>query len=308
MMHLASSVSATLNLSLAVATVDHGLRDRSAHDAAFVKTKALELGLACTILEWQGVKPTTGIQEMAREARYDLLTGEARKIAASHLMTAHTLDDQAETILFRMARGSGLNGLVGMRACVERDGIVHSRPLLALPKQRLIETCKAHSVPFLEDVSNANPLFARARWRALMPVLAAEGLTPARLQQLSLRLARADAALRTRAETVSLAAARGISNAEGFDAAIISAEPIEIVIRIIALLIERFKGELSGRDYTFRHVSLSRLEAMAEALQDAILAGQPLRRTLAGLAFSHDRGILKIEWAAPRRSLKPVIR
>src|SRR5690606_4990568 len=118
--------------------------------------------------------------EAARDARYRLLIQCAREEGASHLVTAHTLDDQAETVLIRLARGSGLAGLAGMRAERDREGIRHARPLLASPKAALLDLCREQGWPFVEDPSNLDPRFARARWRRIMPLLAEEGLTAER--------------------------------------------------------------------------------------------------------------------------------
>ncbi|MEA2871782.1 MAG: tRNA(Ile)-lysidine synthase, partial [Hyphomicrobiales bacterium] len=102
--------------TLIAVTVDHGLRPESAREARAVKRFAHKLDVAHRTLRWSGKKPASGIQQAAREARYRLLAGAARKAGARHILTAHTLDDQAETVLFRLARGSGIAGLRGMRA------------------------------------------------------------------------------------------------------------------------------------------------------------------------------------------------
>src|SRR6185436_11157971 len=99
---------------LIAVTIDHGLREESAPEALAVKRLAKTLNVEHRTLRWTGRKPKTGIQEAARNARYRLLAGAARKAGAGHILTAHTLDDQAETVLFRLARGSGVSGLAGM--------------------------------------------------------------------------------------------------------------------------------------------------------------------------------------------------
>ncbi|MBA4335440.1 MAG: tRNA lysidine(34) synthetase TilS, partial [Methylobacterium sp.] len=179
---------------LAAATVDHGLRADSAAEAQGVAALCARLGVAHRILRWEGDKPRSRLQERARAARYGLLAAEAENAGSAVVVTAHTLDDQAETLLMRMARGSGPSGLAGMRGRVVRDGTVLARPLLGVSKARLIATAHARGLAFVEDPSNGDPRFARARWRAVMPLLAAEGLDAERLSLLAGRLARLDEA------------------------------------------------------------------------------------------------------------------
>ena len=91
---------------------------------------------AIAFFSWKGVKPTSRLQERAREARYRLLVDHAKAIGADALMTAHHADDQAETVLFRLLRGSGLTGLRGMDAMTARDGMTIARPLMGLEEAR----------------------------------------------------------------------------------------------------------------------------------------------------------------------------
>ncbi len=187
-------------VSLHVATVDHGLRADSGLEAEQVGRWARALGLPHDILLWRGEKPASGVQERAREARYALLFAHARALGAQGVVTAHHRDDQWETILIRLARGSGLAGLAGMA----RDQLFPQgrvlRPLLGLPKQALVEFCRREGQDFFEDPANANPAFERARWRAAAPALHALGLTPERLEKLAERARKADEALDHTAE------------------------------------------------------------------------------------------------------------
>ena len=182
-----------------VATIDHKLRPEAWAEADAVAAAAAILGLAHFRLTWRGRKPATGLQEAAREARYGLLAALAREHGASHLVTAHTLDDQAETVLMRLARGSGLAGLGGMRRQGQTRGLVHCRPFLHLPKAALVTACRDHGWPFFDDPSNADPRFARTRWRAILPQLAAEGLDARRLAKLAERAQQAEDALAAKA-------------------------------------------------------------------------------------------------------------
>ncbi|MCW5697773.1 MAG: tRNA lysidine(34) synthetase TilS, partial [Bauldia sp.] len=165
-----------------VATVDHGLRPGSVAEARAVVADARRRRMPATLLAWEGAKPRTGIEAAAREARYALLAELAADIGASHVITAHHRDDQAETVLLRLGRGSGLTGLAGMRA--ERPlaaGVVLFRPFLAVPSSRLAATAAAAGLTPADDETNRNPRFARARLRKAMPALAAEGVTAAGL-------------------------------------------------------------------------------------------------------------------------------
>jgi tRNA(Ile)-lysidine synthetase-like protein len=147
-----------------VATVDHGLRAESRAEAETVGLWAQALGLPHQSLTWTGAKPGSRIQERARAARYALLRAHARTLGAGYLLTAHHADDQAETILFRLMRGSGIGGLAGMQGMTRRDGIVLYRPLLGLPKRRLIEHCDAcDCAPFFQS-STRQGLMQQA-WR-----------------------------------------------------------------------------------------------------------------------------------------------
>jgi tRNA(Ile)-lysidine synthase len=125
---------------LVAVTVDHGLRPEAASEARDVKRLAKALDLPHRTVRWTGDKPRTGVPAAARAARYRLLTEAARTFGATHILTAHTRDDQAETLLMRLLRGSGIAGLSAMARESVRNGVVLTRPLLDVPKSRLIAT------------------------------------------------------------------------------------------------------------------------------------------------------------------------
>jgi tRNA(Ile)-lysidine synthase len=278
-----------------VATVDHGLRSESTDEAALVARVAADLSLPHRTLIWSGEKPSRGLPEAAREARYALLVALARQIGASHLITAHTQDDQAETVLMRLARGSGPGGLAGMRPLVERDGVLHARPLLAAAKAELVSSCRENGWPFIEDPTNRDERFARPRWRRLRPELAAEGLTPKRLARLAERMGRAEEALNTKAREALERALNAGEGMEGLVMQALAAEPLEIALRVIALVV-------AERRVAEEPLRLERLEACTEALLNAHRAGEPLRRTLGGVVLSVDHsGRLTLTPEPPRR-------
>jgi tRNA(Ile)-lysidine synthase len=146
-------------------TVDHGLRPDSAAEAATAGAWLRARGIAHEILPWRGSKPTSGVQAAARRARYDLLADRCRAGAILHLLLAHHQDDQIETVAFRERRRSGPDGLAGMPAIRDLRGLRLLRPLLAVPKARLLATLERLEQPWLEDPSNRALRFARARLR-----------------------------------------------------------------------------------------------------------------------------------------------
>ena len=294
---------------LLAVTVDHALRAESGREARAAKKLATGLGIRHRTKRWTGDKPATGLQEAARAVRYRLLADAARAAGARHILTAHTLDDQAETVLLRMARGSGLTGLAAMaretllggameQAARHRaaDPLVLVRPLLDVPKARLIATLAASRIAFCEDPSNVDPRFTRARLRGVMPVLAGEGLDAKRLALLARRLRRAEVAIEF---TVGVAAG-AVSEAAWTDTTAIQLDaesftrlPEEVALRLLGRAIVHAAGELPLR--------LGRLEALYGVLaQSSSERPHRVRRTLAGALITLAGGRLTVERAPPR--------
>jgi tRNA(Ile)-lysidine synthase len=300
---------------LLAVTVDHGLRRASASEARAVKRLARTLGVPHRTVRWQGRKPATGLQEAARDARYRLLAAAARKAKACHVLTAHTLDDQAETVLIRMSRGSGLTGLGAMApasplpaGAPSEKSVMLIRPLLALPKARLVATLKHAGVGFADDPSNRDPRFTRARLRGVMPVLAREGLDARTLALLAGRLRRAEAAIDAAVGVAAAELSQGPWTDRGpirFDAEKFARLPAEVALRLLGRAISHTGDE--------GPVELRKLEALYEAVLEAFLAVDAgarreavrLRRTLAGALVTLTGANLAIE-RAPARGARPV--
>ena len=263
---------------LYVATVDHGLRQDSRGEAEMVARWAAGLALPHAILVWDGVKPKSRIQERAREARYELLFDCATRIGADHVMTAHHADDQAETILLRLLRGSGVSGLSGMASSSDRNGLILARPLLAHAKADLATLCESRAHPFFDDPSNTDPVYARTRIRRLGGLLADEGLGRAALLRLGRRAARADAALAAHARAVRAGlAARREPGGFRADISALAEEPEEILLRFLAHELKLISGGKALR--------LDRLEALALRFRQALRAGIAFTATLGGAAL-----------------------
>lgn len=293
---------------LVAVTIDHGLRPEAAREAREVKELARALEVEHRTLRWRGAKPKRGVPAAARAARYSLLAKAARAAGASHVVTAHTRDDQAETLLMRLLRGSGIAGLSAMARESRRDGVWLVRPLLAVPKSRLIATLNKANIAFADDPTNRDPAFTRPRLRALLPALAAEGGDARALARLAARLARANAAV----EVLTDGAERYLAlkgraapteDKRGFDIDAFAAMPEEIRLRLLMRAINRFGHEGPAE--------LGKVEALLgeldRSLADARGKGRSkhpprrLKQTLAGALVSVGRGLVRIEPAPPRR-------
>lgn len=281
---------------LIAVTVDHGLRPEAAREARDVKRLAQSLDLTHRTLRWTGAKPKTGLPAAAREARYRLLAQAARAGGATHILTAHTRDDQAETLLMRMLRGSGIAGLAAMARVSERDGVWLARPLLDISKSQLIATLNKAKVGFADDPTNHDASFTRPRLRAIMPKLAEEGGDARNLARLAARLARANAALEVLVDGAEryLALTDRAAARPGFDAAAFVAMPEEIRLRLLKRAIDRVGHEGPAE--------LGKVEALLGVLDQTVAGGRPkLKQTLAGAIISLIGTRIRIEPAPPRR-------
>lgn len=147
-------------------SIDHGLRDASAHELEQVHAWLTQRGIQHHIIQWHHEEPITSrIQERARTARYGLLHQWCKENACTTLLTAHHALDQWETFMMRLSKGSGLQGLCAMSPIVQYDWGQHIRPLLTIAPQRLKEILKAYQQDFIEDPSNQNNQFERIAWR-----------------------------------------------------------------------------------------------------------------------------------------------
>ncbi len=280
---------------LFVATVDHGLRPESSKEAEAVAAWAKALGLAHTTLAWNGPKPQARVQELARDKRYELLLEHAKDVGAEAVATAHHADDQAETILFRLLRGSGVAGLAGMASSSERGGCLISRPLLGCPKDTLVATCEAAAHPYFRDPSNADPAFARTRIRDLIARLEPDGLNRRVLLELGRRAARAEAALAEQARRLGAALdVERTSERAVARVGVLASQPDEIVLRVLANEIKKINDG--------RGIRLDRLESLSARFCAALRSGTRLSASLGGaLVVLDPDGTLSLRREALRQ-------
>ncbi len=263
-------------------TVDHGLRPEAADEAAGVAAISARLGVPHMTLRWEGSKPDGNLQAAAREARYALMGDWCAANGVRWLATAHHADDQAETLLMRLARGAGLAGLAGVRETRNLpDGVTLLRPLLYARRADLAAVVLAAGLTATDDPSNRDARFDRTharRWLASLP-----NLDTAALAASAAHLAEAEAAL---AWTADLAWAGRASEAAGelhLDAADL---PRELQRRLLIRAL-RSQGAPESRG------------AEIDRLLDALQAGETA--TLGGIRAEGGR-IWRFTAAPPRRS------
>lgn len=274
---------------LSVLSVDHGLRPGSAEDASWVVEQARALGLAGVMLEWRGAKPATGVQARARQARYDLLVGWCIANRAGALVTAHSLEDQAETFLMRLARGSGVDGLSAMRPQRE-DHVAILRPLLGISRARLRGTLLAHGARWLEDPANRDPRFERVRWRTTLARLEQEGLTPVMIALSARRLERASQALEHATSRLEAEVVEQDDKQASFRLAAVHDTPEELMLRLLKRLIMRYGAGGEPPE-------LAALERLGEWIPHGVSGG----RTLAGCRITRRQDAVRFRREAPRR-------
>ncbi len=280
-----------------VVSIDHGLRAEARDEAAFVGRIAVERGLAHRVLRWEGEKPVANLQAEARAARRRLLAEAARAEGLDTVVLAHHADDQAETFLLRLARGSGVAGLAGMARVRRDDGLAWFRPLLTFPKARLVATLAARGATWIEDPSNGDARFERARMRAAMPGLAALGLSRDRLVATAAAMARGAAVIDDAVDDLMRRA--GTAHPAGWvrlEAGLHAAARAEVRLRLLSRLIATVGEAAYG----------PRLAA-CEELDAALGAGERVVRTLAGVRVERRRGFL---WFVPEagRTRERVVR
>jgi tRNA(Ile)-lysidine synthase len=179
--------AAARGMNVLALIVDHQLRAESGAEAETVRQRLAAVGTEAEILRWEHSPIVSRVHVQARKARYELLFEACRRHGIRDLLLAHQREDQAETILMRFARGSGIDGLAGIAPVTVIKGIRLLRPLLAVPKERLVASCEASGVAFVTDYSNSATKYARGRLRRVLPLLAEEGLTVERLIDLGER-------------------------------------------------------------------------------------------------------------------------
>lgn len=195
LLHLLHDFAGVHGTQLHVVTVDHGLRSEAAEEAAFVKRICRDLKLPHEVVHWTGWDNHGNLQNEARRARYRLISEWARERGLRFVALGHTCDDQAETVLMRLARGAGVDGLAAMSPRRTAEGITWIRPLLTIRRAQLRGELQARGVAWCNDPSNDDARYDRIKTRQALAVLEPLGIDAQTLGQVAFNMARARDAL-----------------------------------------------------------------------------------------------------------------
>lgn len=287
-MALLALASDALAGRVTVATVDHRLRPEAAGEAAMVAAECARIGVPHATLVADAPIAAANLQAQAREVRYALLARWAAATGISAVATAHHADDQAETFLMRAARGSGLAGLSGIRARATIAGIAVVRPLLDWRRAELRAVVRRRELPFIDDPSNQDLRFDRARARRLLEEH--EWLAPANIARSAAYLAEADADLAATVDWLW----RDRARVQGEDVRVDAVElPREVRRRLVRRAIAEVRALAGLTEPAFGEAS------NVEALLDGLEAGR--RVTQAGVLASVRDGRWRLRPAPARR-------
>ena len=259
--------------TLAAVTIDHGLRPEAGAEAAAVAAFCRELGVSHDILRWTGWDGKGNLQDAARRARRDLIAKWARDRGITAVATGHTRDDQAETLLMRLARGSGVDGLAAMARTRNLGGITWHRPLLGVSRAALRDYLTLEGIAWVEDPSNDDERFDRVKARRALAALAPLGIDMSGLARTAGRMALARRALEAQTQDLARGAARADRGDVVLKWAALQGAPQEIRDRLIAHVLMW----VSGAEYRPRLSALEDAIAALAAARSHVLAGCRIR-------------------------------
>jgi tRNA(Ile)-lysidine synthase len=213
-------------------TVDHGLRPEAAEEAAYVAEVCRGLGVPHSVLRWEGWDGRGNLQDQARQNRYALIAGWAEALRLRSVALGHTKDDQAETLLMRLAREAGVEGLASMRLVFEREGVRFDRPFLFDRRADLRAYLTSLGVRWIEDPSNEDESFGRVRARRALESLAPLGIEAEALFRVALNLRDASDALGQMASDFARAKVKAAGGDLIFDRTALRRLPAEIARRL----------------------------------------------------------------------------
>lgn len=274
LLHLLHDFAKSRDIALLVATVDHGLRPEAQAEAAQVARICADFGLSHDVLRWTGWDHSGNLQNQARIARYRLLSDWGQSRGVEMIALGHTLDDQAETFVMRLARRAGVDGLAAMAPRFERNQMQWIRPLLGARRAQLREFLTANNVPWADDPSNDDDRFDRVKARKALAVLDTLGINPEALSDVAQNMAAAKQAL----TQSMLGVARGCvtlrMGAVGIDENALNSMSPDLQRRLVSHALHW----VNSAAYAPRATGLAHVAAALEQEKSATLQGCELRR------------------------------
>lgn len=274
LLHLLHRYFRDSDTTLHAVTVDHGLRPEAADEAREVARICAALDVPHDILEWRGWDGTGNLQNAARVARFDLISDWARQRDISMVCLGHTADDQAETVLMRLARRAGVNGLAAMARRTRRQGVDWLRPLLGVSRETLRDFLRGEGITWIEDPSNDDPRYTRIKARRALTALAPMGIDAAALAEVAENMQESRTALNWQAFMAARLAVKITAGAVAIDERQLRVLPTEITRRLLVHSLMWINNE----DYVPRRAAVTGMLQAIRENRASTLQGCQMRR------------------------------
>ena len=269
--------------TLTVATVDHGLREESSAEAEFVARICTRWNLPHEILSLSGLQGPGNLPARARDARYDALSGWALRNSIPTVLLGHTMDDQAETVLMRLARGSGVEGLSGIPSELVWNGVFYKRPLLKTRRAALRDWLQRRDIEWIEDPTNEDSRYDRVKAREALGLLGPLGITTEGLAATADRLTRQRQGLEAAAEQLADTAVRFDDGIAFLDRDALRGSVPDTAMRVLAQMLQ----QIGGNRYRPRFRAL-------EPLYERIISTEETTVTLARCLITLQRDHIRV--------------
>ncbi len=280
---LARDWAAGADSTLIVATVDHGLREDSRAEAEFVAHTCSRWDLPHEILTLSGLEGSGNLPARARDARYDALSGWAHRNSVATVLLGHTMDDQAETVLMRLARGSGVEGLSGMASGMVWNNVHFRRPLLKTRRDALREWLRERDIAWVDDPTNEDHRYDRVKAREALVLLEPLGISIEGLAATADRLARQRKALEATAKDLADDAVRFVDSTALLNREALRNAVPDTAMRMLASVLQ----QIGGNRYRPRFRAL-------EPLFERIVSSEETTVTLARCLIALQRDQVRI--------------
>ena len=277
LLHLLREFCALHQIELHAVTVNHGLREEASSEADRVARHCAEIGVPHDTLVWQDWSGKGNLQKAARDARYSKISAWAQEYGISTVAIGHTADDQAETVLMRLSRRSGVDGLSGIQHRTVREGITWVRPLLRTRRETLQAYLEKRHIPWINDPSNDDDRFDRIKARKALNILSDLGITSEVLAEVADHLSEARRALDWQTFLAAKHVVRVEAGAVVLDETALRLQPEEIQRRLIVRAIMW----VSGSNYSPRRAAVANVLASLRKGQAGTVDGCHIRRIAA---------------------------